>query len=228
MPDWSSHIRSLLSGLQLSPAREHDIVEEMSQHLDERWRELRTGGASEDEATQLVLADFGDADTLARAMAPLQQARVPIPITPGAPSRFLPGDLWRDVRYALRVFRRQPGYAGTVIVTLALAIGATAAIFAVVDATLLRSLPFPEPDRLVQVLRGYPTGFGTSASVPKFVRWRAQGRDVFEDLAAHDGLEPGFTLVGSGRPERLIGSHVSAGFFDVMGVHAFLGRGFAQ
>jgi hypothetical protein len=68
----------------------------------------------------------------------------PTPITPGTPARFLPGDLWRDVRYAARMLRKQPGFAIAVILTLALAIGATTVIFAAVDALLLRSLPFPE------------------------------------------------------------------------------------
>jgi predicted permease len=225
MPDWPSHVTPYLAGLRLSANREREIVEEISQHLEDRWRDLVAGGISDEEATRLLLAELSDG-TLTRAMAPLRLANESPRITPGVSTRFLPGDLWRDTRQAIRVLRQRPGYAATVILTLALAIGATAAIFAVVDTTLLRSLPFPDPDRLVQVLRGYPTGFGTSASVPKFVRWRAEGRNVFEDVAAHDGLESGFNLVGSGRPERLLGSHVSAGFFDVMGVHPFLGRAF--
>jgi putative ABC transport system permease protein len=228
MPDWAQHVRPRLSSLRLSPTRENEIVDELSQHLDDRWRELIAGGALPDEAAQMALADFREGNLLAQYMAPLRQVHAPAPITPGAPARFLPGDLWRDARYAARMLRKQPGFAIAVIVTLALAIGATTVIFAAVDALLLRSLPFPEADRLVQVVKAYPGGVGTSASIPKFVRWRREGRQVFADLAAYSNLGSGFNLIGSGTPERLIGSHVSARFFDVMGVRPLLGRAFRE
>lgn len=228
MPDWAQHVRPRLSSLRLSPTRENEIVDELSQHLDDRWRELIAGGASPDEAARLALADFREGNLLAQYMAPLRQVHAPAPITPGMPSRFLPGDLWRDVRYAARMLRKQPGFAIAVILTLALAIGATTIIFAAVDALLLRSLPFPEADRLVQVVKLYPGTVGTSASIPKFVRWRREGRHVFIDIAAYSNLSSGFNLIGSGTPERLIGSRVSARFFDVMGVHPFLGRVFRE
>jgi putative ABC transport system permease protein len=228
MPDWARHVRPRLASLRLSPTRENEIVEELSQHLEDRWRELIAGGASPDQATRSALADFSEENVLARYLAPLRQAQTPAAITPGMAPRFLPSDLWRDVHYAARMMRKQPGFASAAILTLALAIGATTAIFAVVDALLLRSLPFPEADRLVQVVRAYPGSFGTSASIPKFVRWRSAGEHVFVDLAAYNDLGSGFNLIGSGTPERLIGSHVSAGFFDAMGVHPSLGRVFRE
>src|SRR5688500_20244925 len=92
MPDWAEFVRPRLSSLRLSPVREAEIVEELSQHLDDRWREFIAGGASPDEATRLALADFRDGDALARCMAPLRQAHQPPSITPGGPS----GHLFRD------------------------------------------------------------------------------------------------------------------------------------
>jgi putative ABC transport system permease protein len=224
MPDWASHVRPRLSSLRLSPTRENEIVEELSQHLEDRWRELVAAGASEEEATRVALDDFRDRNMLAKYLAPLRQAQTPAPITLGAPTRSLSGNVWRDFRYAARMLRKQPGFACAAILTLALAIGATTAIFAVVDALLLGALPFPDADRLVQVVRAYPGAFGTAASIPKFVRWRNQGKDLFVDVAAYSALGSGFNLIGSGTPERLIGSRVSAGFFAVMGVHPSLGR----
>jgi putative ABC transport system permease protein len=131
----------------------------------------------------------------------------------------------REIRYAARVLWRNRTATVVAFITLTLAIGATTAIFTVVDATLLRALPFPEADRLVQVARGYPDP-SSSTSVPNFIYWREQGRAVFAHLAAYDSLGSGFNLVGAGRPDRLIGSRVSAGFFSAMGVQPALGREF--
>ena len=153
MPDWKPHVRSRLASLRLSPSREDEIVEELSQHLDDRWQELVAGGTPEDEATKLALAGFRDANALARHLAPLRQARAPEPITPGAPARYLLGDLWQDLRYAARTLRKQPTFALAAILTLALGIGANTAIFTVVSATLLQRLPVPDRDRLVYLQR---------------------------------------------------------------------------
>ena len=75
--DWASDIRLRLSSLRLSPARENEIVDELSQHLEDRWRELVGGGAPEDEATRLALAEFREGNLLAQYMAPLRQAHAP-------------------------------------------------------------------------------------------------------------------------------------------------------
>src|SRR5688572_32612286 len=108
--DWARHVRSRLSSLRLSPARENEIIEELSQHLDDRWRELVAGGTPEDDATRLALAEFRDGNLLARYMAPLKQAQAQAPITPGAPAGHVLGDIWHDLRYATRVLRKQPAF----------------------------------------------------------------------------------------------------------------------
>ena len=102
MPDWTQHVRPRLSGLRLSPTREAEIVEELSQHLDDRYRELIASGMSPDEATRLALADFREGNVLAEYIAPLRQAHSPSTITPGAPGGKLLSDLWQDLRYAAR------------------------------------------------------------------------------------------------------------------------------
>src|SRR6185503_10698383 len=102
MPEWASHVRSRLASLRLSPARENEIVDELSQHLDDRWRKLIAGGASPEDATRIALADFRDDGTLARHLAPLRQARHDTPIPAGGtPGRYLFNDLWQDLRFAI-------------------------------------------------------------------------------------------------------------------------------
>src|SRR6185436_10069837 len=98
MRNWTEHVRPRLSSLRLSPAREQEIVEELSQHLEDRWRELVAGGAGEDEATRLALAEFREGNLLAKYMAPLQQSRTPVPIVPGTSTGHVLHDVWQDFR----------------------------------------------------------------------------------------------------------------------------------
>ncbi len=133
----------------------------------------------------------------------------------------------REIRHAARVLWTSRTATIVAFLSLALAIGATSAIFTVVDATLLRPLPFPDADRLVQLARGYQNGgVSPAVSVPKFIAWRAGGEAVFTQVAAYDNLGSGFNLIDSDRPDRVTGSRVSAGFFDALGVRPAAGRGF--
>src|SRR5258706_12438135 len=123
MPDWAREVRTRLSSLQLSPPRESEIVEELSQHLDDRWRELIAGGTSPDEATQLTLAQFRGADVLAKYMAPLRQAHAPSPITPGAPTEHVLAALVQSLRYSAAILWKQPGFSPVAVPPLRLGLG---------------------------------------------------------------------------------------------------------
>ena len=218
MPDWKPHIRSRLASLRLSSSRENEIIEELSQHLEDRWRELVAGGASEDEATKLALAGFREGDLLARHLAPLRQAHAPEPITPGASAGRLLGDLWQDLRYAARTLRKQPTFALAAILTLALGIGANTAIFTVVNATLLQRLPVPDRDRLVYVQREKNGGV---FPYPMYTALR-DGTQAFEGVAAWSGFVASLNA-GDGA-DRTFGYLVTGNFFDVLGLAADRGR----
>ncbi|MBA3317444.1 MAG: ABC transporter permease [Gemmatimonadales bacterium] len=133
-------------------------------------------------------------------------------------------DLLRDLRYALRSLLKSPGFALITVVTLALGIGANTAIFSVVNAVLLRPLPFREPERLILVRETYSGGLVGSVSGPNFLDWQSRGRS-FEGMAASRGTA--LAMVGEGEPEEVRGALVSADFFRVLGVELLLGRGFA-
>ncbi|HET7453780.1 MAG TPA: ABC transporter permease, partial [Thermoanaerobaculia bacterium] len=126
-------------------------------------------------------------------------------------------------RYAFRSLRKSPGFAAVAIATLALGIGANTAIFSVVDAVVLRPLPYRDPQRLVMLWERRPKSDHVVASYPDFLDWRDRSRS-FDGAAAYSGWT--FNLTGNGPPERVDSAVVSAGFFDVLGVTPHLGRGF--
>jgi predicted permease len=227
MPDWKPHIRPLLASLRLSPARESEIVEELSQHLDDRWRELVAAGASEEEATRLALTQLRE-DVLARNLAPLRQSRRSPTVTPGVSTGHWASDLWRDLRYAIHTFRKRPGFAAAAILTLGLGIGATTAMFSVIDGVLLKPLPFPQPDRLVAMWHVAPElGFDQFQQSPAtYFTYRDDNR-VFEDVGLWVPF-PDVSITGRGEPERVQALYVTDGTLPILKVQPLLGRLFTK
>lgn len=124
-------------------------------------------------------------------------------------------ELLHDVRYALRVFRRNPGFAGIAILSLALGIAGNTAIFSIIDTLLIKPLPFPEPDRLVRITELYPK------AILAYYQQRSRSMDI---AFVSPGSE--FNLTGVGPASRITGSNTSVNFFAVMGVPVERGRAF--
>jgi putative ABC transport system permease protein len=144
--------------------------------------------------------------------------------------------IWQDLRYGARILMNKPGFTVIAVLTLALGIGANTAVFSVVNALLLRPLPFREPGRLVWIASGGSkpaSGLvaaeanlsGVTTQVGNFSDWRSMNQS-FEDLAGYFAFfdYDGYTLTGSGEPERLVGVGISQNFLDVLGVSPAIGR----
>jgi predicted permease len=134
----------------------------------------------------------------------------------------------QDVRYALRSLGRAPGFTAVVVVTLALGIGVNTAIFSILNAALLRPLPFPEPDRIVRLFHvppqaTFPGMARFSLSPANFFDWQRDAR-AFEGMALYRGRS--FTLVGQGEPRAILAAAVGAGFFEILEARPALGRVF--
>ncbi len=136
-----------------------------------------------------------------------------------------------DIRYAVRMWSRSPGFVAVAVATLALGIGANTTMFSIVNATLLRPLPFPNPDRLVVLWEGRasnpdPNTFNIF-SLPNYRDLKARSRTL-ADIALFDSAGKGYNLTSGGEPEQVSGLRVTASFFRVLGVSPFLGRGFTD
>src|SRR5438067_9801542 len=129
-------------------------------------------------------------------------------------------DIARDIRHAWRLLRRTRGFTLTAVAVLAISIGANTAVFSVINSLLLRPLPYPDAERIVQVVITHDSTklrYTLETSIPKFIAWK-QGVRIFSHLAAYQAADPGVNLVGGGPPEHLPALHVSQDYFGVFGV----------
>src|SRR5689334_16804696 len=218
MPEWQQEISRRLAGLRLEPTREDEIVEELSQHLDDRYGELMASGARPQDAYRAVLVELQDSQLLAQELRCLERQSHIEPVMGEPKGATMISDLGQDLRYGLRVLRQHPGFTLIAVVTLALGIGANTAIFSLVNSILLRPLPYSEPDRLVRLIQASPNlGLATwGLSQADFAAYREQNRSFERVTLFTNG---GANLTGEGEPERLQTANVSADFFNVFGVN---------
>jgi putative ABC transport system permease protein len=202
------------------PPLEQEVEDELAFHLDMRTRELVARGMSPEAARREATRRLGDQVQLRRRLERTGRGR----------DRMLRrneffDELWQDVRYALRQLRATPSFTAVALFTLAVGVGATTAIFSVVNAVVLRPLPFPEPERVMQVEETWRGTGGSDVSVGNYIDWRAQSGS-FAKLGVIDWAN--FTLLEGETPERVLGARVSAEYFGVFQVPAQLGRVFGS
>jgi putative ABC transport system permease protein len=191
-------------------ARDRDMDQEMAFHVESLTREYVRGGMSQGEAERAAHRRFGSVTRLKEQGHDIRTARVV-------------EDVVRDVRQAGRGLRQSPGFAITVILTLALGIGGNTAIFSVVDQLLLRPLPYPDGDRLLMIheAMGSISVDTNSVSPANWLDWQRESRTL-QGLAAWRTAT--YTLTGVGEPARVNGQIVSSEFFPLLGVTPLLGR----
>jgi len=199
-----------------------EVDEELRFHLEMRIDALRAEGRTPEAARAQALREFGDIDDARQAMRVAGQRTA----ESGRRKRYLQ-DLRQDLVHALRQLRRTPAFTATAVLTLALGIGANAAIFSVVNGVLFRPLPFPDADRLYAVYSTNRSGglVENAVSPVDLDDWRAR-RDRIEDLGGFwyaDGSS-GVNLTGRGTPRRLASVFITPGFLDALAVQPEAGR----
>lgn len=208
------HLFSVLRTLRHRPQFEDAMAEEMRFHIEQYTADLVSSGVPEAEAARRARLEFGSLDNTKTDCREASGLR-------------LFDELHQDLRYAVRLMRKTPGFTVTALATLALCIGANLAIFAVVDSVLLRPLPFPAADRLMSVYNTYPKAGvpNDGCSLPNYYERRGH-------IAAFSGLavyRDAMAVVGeTGETEQIPVSRVSPDFFSTLGLGPVMGRAFTE
>jgi predicted permease len=239
--DWRSLLAARLAALHLSPAREREIIDELSQHLDDLYREFRSNGITHDEAVRRALDEIDDHDVLAREMRPLRQAVARDHVVPGAPRGRWVGDLAQDVRYAARLLVQGRAWTFVIVGLLALGIGANTALFSATDALLFASLPVKDPGSLIRLHWMGRNDLVTEQDEFGFIRPAADGQrvrgsmsyPVYQQFVADAApFADIFALFPDGQVNVLIDGQAelakenaaTGNYFSVLGISARAGR----
>lgn len=218
-PSWRRYLRFLGS----NPTA--DVDDELEFHFSMRMAELMRRGMSERAAREQLRREFGDAERVRREMEEIGRRR----LTRERRSRWWES-LRQDLRFAVRTLRKSPGFTAVALLTLALGIGGTTAVFSVVKGVLLDPLPYSEAGELVRFYQydtEDPTLQTTYMSAPHFQEVRRRASSFEEVAALYTYAEKGADLVEAGESERLRILEVGAGYFGVLGATPSIGRGIA-
>jgi putative ABC transport system permease protein len=233
MRDWDQYVRSRLSLPDLARDRESRIVMELASQLEDCYRDALARGMAEPDADAHARAQITDWTGLAATLRTVDRPHVRSPIDRWAErvdqharerrGGWLMADLWQDVRHAGRRLAARPGFTAVAVLTLALGIGATSAIFSVVYGVVLKPLPFAEPGRLVGL---YHRGGGVNLALMNqgpatYFTYRDSQR-AFEGIGAWESNE--VSITGRGQPERIEALSVTQATLPLLRVQPALGR----
>ncbi len=228
MIDFQQMVRERLRECGLSPVREAEIVDEVSQHLRDRYESYVSNGATEADAERRVAAELQERDLAQELRKTEQRWNEPVVLGSEGGAGFW-STLWQDIRYGARVLRLNPGFAAVCVLSLALGIGANTAIFQLIDAVRMRTLPVKNPQELAvirpmddqragRVHSRYPEA---TYRMWEQIRQRQQG---FSGVFAFGNEQ--LNLATGGQVRYAQGIWVSGEYFDVLGIQPILGRVF--
>jgi predicted permease len=190
---------------------EHDLTEEMRFHLEQQTSANIASGMTPEEARRQAVLQLGAVEGIKEDCREQRRG-------------FWLETLWTDVRYGLRMLRKDPGFTAVAVLTLALGIGANTAIFSVVNGVLLNPLPFPHAEQLVTLSESKPNFATGSISYPNFRDWQ-RNNHTFASMAISRPIS--FSLTGTGNAEQLRAELLSSDYFSLLGVKPVIGRMFA-
>ena len=230
MPDWKSLVEERLRTLRCETPAEPDLTAELAQHLEDYYRELCSGGASEEEAYQRTLSELDDVYPL-RAEVEGSNRMAKYDAVPAGDAR--PGNLFedfcRDLGYGGRAIRRSPLFTLAAVLCLGMGIGANTTVFTIINTLLLHPLPASDPSRLVVLYDAQASRRTQQWSQPGLAYANLQdymaGQKCFRSVAAFTWPQV-LTLAGTNGPERMFGELVSGQYFDTLGLTSALGRFF--
>ncbi|MGH8338633.1 MAG: ABC transporter permease, partial [Gammaproteobacteria bacterium] len=230
MPDWKHIVRDRIAHLHLEGAAELDLTEELAQHLEDRYREYLSGGASDEEACRKTVAELDDMYPLGTEIE--RARRTPkydaVPAGDARPGRFME-DLWRDLRYAARTMRKSPLFVLFVVLTLALGIGANTTVFTVINTLILNPLPVPDPSGLTAIGEA-KAGSVSKSGAPLPISYADlkdyQARNgVFRSLAGYTPAQ-GVTWQAQAASQGMFSELVTGNYFSTLGLTPAKGRFF--
>src|SRR5579863_3965321 len=229
-PDWKSLVQERLQLLRLQAPAEVDLTVEVAQHLEDYYRELCSGGTTEEEAYRRTLSELDDVYALRAGIE--RSNRMPnhdsVPVGDSRPGTFME-DLVRDLRYGWRVIRKSPLFALAAVLCLGVGIGANTTVFTIINTLLLHPLPASDPSRLVVMYDAQANHraqqFGQPALSYANLQDYMEGQKCFSGMAAFTWPQV-LTLAGSGGPERMFGELVTRRYFETLGLTPALGRFF--
>ena len=208
---WWARLRTLARDALGRGRMEREMDAELRHHVASYTDDLVRQGIPREQAERQARIEFGQLEPLKEECRQARGLR-------------LLDETSQDLRYAVRMLRKSPGFTAIAVLTLALGIGVNTAIFSVVNAWILKSLPYRNPDQLVTIREVDPRNAAVGVVAPADASdWR-KDHEVFEEICAY--TTPIFTLLHGEEPEQLYGARINSEFFHMLGVTPHLGRGF--
>jgi putative ABC transport system permease protein len=200
------------AGLFNKGRKDRELQEELASHIQMHMEDNLRSGMTPEEARRQAMIQMGGIESTKEAYR--EQRGLPLLET-----------LFQDLRFGARMLRKNSGFTSVAVLTLALGIGASTAIFSMFDAVLLKPLPYHNPEQLVSLTELHQKGYTRATSFPNFCDWCGQNT-VLSELAGMSSAA--YNLAGDGEPERVLAQRVSAEFFPLLGVNPVLGRWFTD